>query len=63
MAVMAAPEKAVASVNAARAHHQEKRTGARGGISYCHVGIVAQLRLTASPKCVFYFFFFTRVSD
>ena len=57
MAVLATPEEAVASVNAARADHHEKRTGARGSISYCHGGIVAQLRLTASPKCVFYFFF------
>ena len=63
MAVLATPEEAKASVNAARADHHEKRAGARGSISCCHVGIVAQLRLTASPKCVFYFFFLTCVSD
>ena len=57
MAVLATPEEAKARVNAARADHHEKRAGARGSISYCHGDIVAESRLTASPKCVFYFFF------
>ena len=57
MAVLATPEEAKASVNAARADHHVKRAGARGSISYCHGDIVAESRLTASPKCVFYLFF------
>ena len=63
VAICPTRDEARPSVNATGGGDEIKRAGARGGISYCHGDIVAELRLTASPKCVFYFFFLACVSD
>ena len=58
VAIRATRNEATPRMNAAGGSDEVKRTD--GSVIFSHVGSIPQSSLTASLKCVFYFFFYLR---